>query len=423
MPRQIKVDGRTIYIDDNGKQWYGRDGRHDDGLFFNAVPESEDGVPGPAGPVAPPQQTASPGSGYEEYVRGLNLGKVDLDDSFEASERGELLDGLFPDEAAYYDRAIDRQDQAFSNISDRLAPYVEAGPEAFAELQRASTIEGLDSRLRDIYSSRSFSAAIDQARNEAASSAAAAGLSRSAAGIQALSRLPLDQALQIEQALYGRTGAIADAGLVTTGTLNQAESNAAGIVSQILTGAGASVSNTGLTREGFDNNIDLQQLSNQGALNRQRLANQGALQQQHLSNQGALSIAQINAEAAHAGLANDLQIAQLNNESADERQEAARRANEPSTADKALGIISTGLSIAAVFGFSDSLLKEDIEKIGERNDLGWYRWKWIDEAPDFVKQQPRVGFMAEEVKERYPNLVKVISGYMAINYEEALKAA
>ncbi len=405
MPKEIIVDGRVVYVDDQGHQWYGRQGGGrdtDDTFFYGAVPGASHQNP------SVPQRTEVAGPGYSTG----GIGGISFNNSFSPSSRGELSDGLFPDEAAYYDRAIDRQDQAFSNISDRLAPYVNAGPEAFAELQRASTIEGLDSRLNDIYSSDSFAAAINQARNEAGSATAAAGLSRSGAGIEALSRLPLEQALQIEQALYGRTGAIADAGLVTTGSLNQAESNAASIVSQILSGAGGSVANTALTREGFDNQIDLQQLRNQGAL-----------QQQQLSNQGALSIAQLSADTAHAGFANDFGIAQLNNDAAADRDEAQRRANEPSSTDKALGVISTGLQIAAVFGFSDSLLKEDIERIGERNDLGWYRWKWIDKAPDFVKQQPNVGFMAEEVKERYPNLVTVISGYMAINYEEALKAA
>jgi hypothetical protein len=73
------------------------------------------------------------------------------------------------------------------------------------------------------------------------------------------------------------------------------------------------------------------------------------------------------------------------------------------------GIISAVGSI-----FSDRRLKENIEVVGSVSDLNLYRYnyKWSDEK--------HVGFMADEVIEKYPECVSMVHGYKAINYAKLL---
>jgi hypothetical protein len=71
---------------------------------------------------------------------------------------------------------------------------------------------------------------------------------------------------------------------------------------------------------------------------------------------------------------------------------------------------------AALFGFSDARLKQDIEKVGELNDgLGVYSYRF--------KGEPRhqIGLIAQEVEERYPEAVREFGGMKAVNYGAATR--
>jgi len=81
-------------------------------------------------------------------------------------------------------------------------------------------------------------------------------------------------------------------------------------------------------------------------------------------------------------------------------------------------LIGTGAGLAASF-FSDPLLKENVEKIGQlENGLFWYKWDWTEKAKVIVGNQPSEGVMADKVKEMFPDAVSEKYGYMVVNYEE-----
>jgi len=65
--------------------------------------------------------------------------------------------------------------------------------------------------------------------------------------------------------------------------------------------------------------------------------------------------------------------------------------------------------------FSDSKLKENIKKIGKIGVLNVYEWKWKTTGLDDV------GFIAEEVKNHFPDLVEEHNGYLRVDYEIAIQ--
>jgi hypothetical protein len=74
------------------------------------------------------------------------------------------------------------------------------------------------------------------------------------------------------------------------------------------------------------------------------------------------------------------------------------------------GLLGSGL-MAGAYAFSDRRLKTNIRKVGRRNGLNVY-------AFNYVWGQPAVGFMADEVKAKFPHAVKTIGGFDAVNYAE-----
>lgn len=65
--------------------------------------------------------------------------------------------------------------------------------------------------------------------------------------------------------------------------------------------------------------------------------------------------------------------------------------------------------------FSDSRMKEDINKIGEIGCLNVYEWKWKTTGLNDV------GFIAQEVQEHFPDIVEEHNGFLRVNYDEAIK--
>lgn len=66
--------------------------------------------------------------------------------------------------------------------------------------------------------------------------------------------------------------------------------------------------------------------------------------------------------------------------------------------------------------FSDIALKENIQKIGERNGHNWYRWDWNDKAAKLGLTGSGQGVIAQEVEVTRPDLVTTLRGYKAVNY-------
>jgi len=89
------------------------------------------------------------------------------------------------------------------------------------------------------------------------------------------------------------------------------------------------------------------------------------------------------------------------------------------------GLIGAGGSVlgglASAGFFSDSKLKENIEKIANIGVLNLYQWDWARETKGtFVEKFPTIGFISTEVKKFYPEFVKKVLGFDFIDYQGVL---
>jgi hypothetical protein len=67
--------------------------------------------------------------------------------------------------------------------------------------------------------------------------------------------------------------------------------------------------------------------------------------------------------------------------------------------------------------FSDPTLKKDIKVVGKYKGLDWCEWTWNKAGEALGLAGKSVGVMADEVKRKYPHLVKEIDGKMIVSYE------
>ena len=78
------------------------------------------------------------------------------------------------------------------------------------------------------------------------------------------------------------------------------------------------------------------------------------------------------------------------------------------------------LLVASMF-FSDPSLKSNIEEIGSIGGLSIYQWDWDEDLKDTcIAQCDNMGFMADEVKVKYPEHVENVCGFDVINYPALL---
>lgn len=77
-----------------------------------------------------------------------------------------------------------------------------------------------------------------------------------------------------------------------------------------------------------------------------------------------------------------------------------------------LGLAGTGL-----LAFSDPRLKVNVMKVSEIKDLGVYQWDWHPMLDGLsVASTPTLGFMADEVAEKYPGYSKEVCGFKCVAY-------
>ena len=74
------------------------------------------------------------------------------------------------------------------------------------------------------------------------------------------------------------------------------------------------------------------------------------------------------------------------------------------------------LATTAISLFSDPRLKDDVEKIGTYNGLNVYTWTWNDKASGLGLSGTSTGHLANEVKEKHPQLVFERDGYDTVLY-------
>lgn len=126
----------------------------------------------------------------------------------------------------------------------------------------------------------------------------------------------------------------------------------------------------------------------------------------------AATLGQFGAEASGgiAGLTRQTGQAQSSGILADQQARAQGQQN----------FINTAATIGSIF-FSDPALKENVEEIGETGDLKIYQWDWIEETKEtMIADCGTIGFMADEVKEKYPQHIYEFGGFMMIDYPELL---
>lgn len=97
-------------------------------------------------------------------------------------------------------------------------------------------------------------------------------------------------------------------------------------------------------------------------------------------------------------------------------------ADEQSDAAGKQQLFNTAATAALMF-FSDPALKNNVEQVGQIHDLKLYQWDW---KPEFegtaVMVCGTVGFLADEVAEKYPQHVAEFGGFQIIDYPSLLDA-
>ena len=85
-------------------------------------------------------------------------------------------------------------------------------------------------------------------------------------------------------------------------------------------------------------------------------------------------------------------------------------------------LFNAAATIGGMFmGFSDSRLKENIEQVSTIHDLGVFQWDWAEFTKGtLVEGCSNIGFMADEVAEKYPHHVGEFGGFMVIDYPALL---
>lgn len=85
-------------------------------------------------------------------------------------------------------------------------------------------------------------------------------------------------------------------------------------------------------------------------------------------------------------------------------------------------ILGTILGGARIWKMSDERLKENMRPIGKIGGLTLYEWDWIEAYKEMTDADMDLGFSAQEVERKYPEYVREINGYKAINYKGLMEA-
>lgn len=81
------------------------------------------------------------------------------------------------------------------------------------------------------------------------------------------------------------------------------------------------------------------------------------------------------------------------------------------------GNIASGIGTAAGLFFSDPSLKTNVVKVSEIGNLAVHQWDWIKEVEGTpITAWGNTGFMADEIKEKYPHHIGDFHGLMTVDY-------
>jgi len=85
-------------------------------------------------------------------------------------------------------------------------------------------------------------------------------------------------------------------------------------------------------------------------------------------------------------------------------------------------MLNTAATIGSMFmGFSDPRLKINVEPVADIKGLNVYQWDWAPETKgSLVEGCATIGFMADEVQEKYPQHIHEFGGFMVVDYPALL---
>lgn len=85
-------------------------------------------------------------------------------------------------------------------------------------------------------------------------------------------------------------------------------------------------------------------------------------------------------------------------------------------------MLNTAATIGSMFmGFSDPRLKINVEPVADIKGLNVYQWDWAPETKGtLVEGCATIGFMADEVQEKYPQHIYEFGGFMVVDYPALL---
>lgn len=281
------------------------------------------------------------------------------------------------------EKAIQALQREFGAASGRLSPFREAGLDALTEVERGATVGGLDERIAEILGTESFSALRGERERGLQGQLAAGGLTRSGTALQEAANLPTDLAFAIENALFGRQSNLVGLGRGAVTEINQLGSATAASTANLISGIGRAAASGVLA----DAQADV--AASQSLFD--------AIVGSNISGSGPPT-------SFSGGTGSTVSGTQ-------------------STGSSGGGGAGSAGGLASAFSsfFSDPRLKENIEKIGNINNLNLYQWDWIDSTKGTVIENlPTIGFLTTEVKEHYPEYVFEFSGFEAIRYDDLL---
>jgi hypothetical protein len=247
--------------------------------------------------------------------------------------------------------------------TERLEPFFQAGREQLPALTQGTTAAGLDERLGGIFDTDIFKSLVDERGRAVQGQLSAGGLTRSGGALQEAANVPTDVGLFLENLLTDRSRGLAGAGQQTGVQLGRFGETAAGRIADLFSQSGKAVSS------------------------------------------GILG----DAEA---------RIAQ-----------GDRLLSTFSGAGNILGNIGKGFNVGGAAGtalkvagfFSDRRLKKNIKKIGSLDILNVYQWDWVEGTKGtMIEMCADIGFMADEVEQKFPQLVSKFCGFKVIDYPSLL---
>jgi len=280
-------------------------------------------------------------------------------------------------------QGIDELRRQFDVTQANVDPFIQAGIGQLGALEEGATAEGFGARLARIFSSGALDPLIEERTRAAQGQLAAGGLTRSGTALQEISAIPQDLGLAIESLLTGRSANLVGGGQNAALGLGGIGGQSSANIASLLSGQGANLisgaQQDAQSRGGFFSDVlGFAGTIGGGVLGGPLGASIGGSLGSGLGGGGG-------ALPSIPGIGSNLRNAQ------------------------------------GTFFSSDRNLKENIEPIGRIGALTLYQWDWIPETKDMIINTfPTMGFVADEVKQHFPEFVKEICGFDCVNYSGLL---